>query len=217
MSSLARDSCNRVTVPATGDDRAQGVPYRAALHSFQMPRWFNLANGLTALRLVLVPFVIGAILDGRNTRAIELFAIAAATDVLDGAAARRLRLMTQSGAYLDPIADKCLLSGVFLALASVGIVPWWFVVVVFGRDLYILTAVGILMAFTRIRKFPPSPWGKISTFAQIIAAVLWMAREMFGIAALGGLPVMALWVSAAFTVWSGVHYTWLGFRVLRAH
>lgn len=182
-----------------------------------MPRWFNLANGFTALRLVLVPFVIGAILDGRNLRAVELFAIAAATDVLDGAAARHFRLATQTGAYLDPIADKCLLSGVFLALASVHIVPWWFVAVVFGRDLYILAAVGILMAFTPIRKFPPSSWGKASTFAQITAAVFWMARDMLGIGALDGIPAVALWVSAAFTVWSGVHYTWLGFRALRTH
>jgi cardiolipin synthase len=182
-----------------------------------MPRWFNLANGFTVLRLLLVPFVIGAILDGRNLRAIELFAMATLTDVLDGAAARRLRKTTQAGAYLDPIADKCLLSGVFLALAAVHSVPWWFVVVVFGRDLYILMAAGAMMAFTRIRKFPPSSWGKASTFVQIAAAALWMARDMPGFAALNGPAVVALWVSTALTVWSGIHYTWRGIRVLRAH
>lgn len=182
-----------------------------------MPGWFNLANGFTALRLVLVPFVIAAILAGRNLRAFELFALAALTDVLDGVAARRLRRVTPAGAYLDPIADKCLMSGVFLALAAVHIIPWWFVVLVFGRDLYILMAAGILMAFTRIRKFPPSFWGKVSTFAQIAAAVFWMARDMLGFSWMGGLAAAALWASAALTVWSGVHYTWRGIRVLRAH
>src|SRR5215471_2053243 len=105
-----------------------------------MPSWLNLANCITLLRLVLVPFVITAILGGQHLRAAELFALAAVTDVLDGAAARRLRLASQTGAYLDPIADKCLLSGVFVALAAVESVPWWFVAVVFGRDLYILMA-----------------------------------------------------------------------------
>lgn len=194
----------------------RGTP-PAALHSLQMPRWFNLANGFTVLRLALTPLVIGAILDGRDVRATGLFAIAALTDVLDGAAARRLGLATQTGAYLDPVADKCLLSGVFLALAAVNTIPWWFVVVVFGRDLYILMAVGIMMAFTLVRKFPPSRWGKASTFAQIATAVLWMARDMPGLRWLDGLAAVALWVSAAFTVWSGVHYTWRGIRVLRAH
>ena len=89
-----------------------------------MPRWFNLANLFTLLRLILVPYIMGAILDGRHTRALELFFVAAVTDVIDGALARALRLGTQVGAYLDPLADKCLLSGVFLALGATGSVPW---------------------------------------------------------------------------------------------
>ena len=67
--------------------------------------------------------------------------MAALTDVIDGALARSYGLASQVGAYLDPIADKCLLSGIFLALGATGTVPWWFVAVVFGRDIYILLAV----------------------------------------------------------------------------
>jgi cardiolipin synthase len=182
-----------------------------------MGRRLNLANLLTLLRLALVPFVILAILDGRNLTAAELFAVAALTDVLDGAAARRMKVATPAGAYLDPIADKFLLSGVFVALAAVEQVPWWFVAVVFGRDLYILIAVGLMMAFTRIRKFPPSVWGKVSTFVQIAAAVVWMARSIFTNAPLGGLATAMLWTATAFTVWSGIHYTWRGIRILRPH
>ena len=182
-----------------------------------MPRWFNLANCFTLARLVLVPFVILAILDGRSQRAVELFVIAAVTDVLDGAAARRLKLATQTGAYLDPIADKCLLSGVFLALAAVQSVPWWFVAVVFGRDLYILGGVAVMMALTRERKFSPSVWGKVSTFAQIAAAVVWMAKDLLGFGLLTVLAGVMLWTSTVLTVWSGIHYTWRGIQVLRAH
>ena len=182
-----------------------------------MTRWFNLANCFTLIRLLLVPFVIAAILNGENVRAVELFVLAAVTDVLDGAAARRLDVTTPAGAYFDPIADKCLLSGVFLALAAAGSIPWWFVGLVFGRDLYILMAVGMMMAFTRVRKFPPSPWGKVSTFAQISVVVLWMAKDMQGFGWVSGLAGAMLWVSTALTAWSGVHYTWRGIQVLRAH
>ncbi len=142
-----------------------------------MPRWFNLANFFTLLRLVLVPYVVLAILDAQHGKALVLFFAAALTDVIDGALARSYALESQVGAYLDPIADKCLLSGIFLALGSIGAVPWWFVALVFGRDIYILLAVVGILALTKVRKFPPSRWGKLSTFFQISAAVVWMVRN----------------------------------------
>jgi cardiolipin synthase len=175
-----------------------------------MTRPVNAANLLTLLRLVLVPFVILAILDGRHTLALALFAGAAFTDVLDGAVARRFHLATQAGAWLDPVADKCLLSGAFLALAGVGAVPWWLVFIIFGRDLYILAGVAIVMWLTPIRKFPPSIWGKVCTMIQGVTAAAWMAGNV------GGARVM-LWLCAGFTIWSGIHYTWRTLRVVRPH
>jgi len=148
-----------------------------------MPRWINLPNLLTLLRLALVPFIVAAVLDGRHAAALALFFSATMTDVLDGVAARRLGLATQAGAYLDPIADKCLLSGVYLALAVARIAPIWLVVVIFGRDFYILLGALLTMWLTPARKFPPSVWGKASTFAQSLTAV-----------------------------WSGMHYTWRFWR-----
>ena len=178
-----------------------------------MPRWINAANLLTILRLILVPFVIFAILDGHHTLALALFAGAAFTDVLDGAVARRFRLATPVGAWLDPVADKCLLSGVFLALACAGTVPWWLVFLIFGRDLYILAGAAIVMSLTPVRKFPPSIWGKVSTFVQIVTAVVLMAGSV-------GQARAMLWPCAAFTLWSGIHYTWRTLQVAqvaRAH
>src|SRR5438067_8641369 len=142
-----------------------------------MPRWLNLPNFFTLARLVLTPFIVKEILDGRHILALELFALAAFTDILDGAAARRFGVTTETGAYFDPIADKCLLSGVFLALAIARIVPWWLVAIIFGRDLLILAGTGIVLLFTSVRRFPPSVWGKASTFVQILTAVAWMARN----------------------------------------
>ena len=182
-----------------------------------MPAWINLPNLFTLVRLMLVPFVIQSILDGRHFRALVLFAIAAFTDLLDGAAARRLGMTTPAGAYLDPVADKCLLSGVYLALASARIVPWWIVAVIFGRDLYILAAAGIILWMTPIRRFPPSVWGKVSTFVQIVTAVTWMARNVLDIGAVDALSAAMLWPCVGFTVWSGVHYTWRGIQIARVH
>jgi cardiolipin synthase len=183
----------------------------------QVPSWINVANLLTLSRLASVPFIIEAILDGRHIFALAVFAAAALTDVLDGAAARRWGVNTQTGAYLDPVADKCLLSGVFLALAAARIVPLWFVLIVFGRDIYILLGAVAAMLFTDRRRFPPSVWGKASTFVQIVTAVTWMARNIFPSPALDSASSAMLWLCAAFTIWSGIDYSWRGIQTLRAH
>src|SRR5579871_1869836 len=141
-----------------------------------MPRW--IPNFLTIVRLILVPVVIRAILAGRHFEALALFGVAAVTDVLDGAIARAFQITSPSGAYLDPVADKALLSGVFLALAVTGSIPWWLVVIIFGRDLYLLCGAGLLFWLGREKKFPPSWWGKASTFVQILTSVAWMVRSV---------------------------------------
>jgi cardiolipin synthase len=175
-----------------------------------MTRWNNAANLLTLLRLVLVPFVILAILNGRHILALALFAAAALTDVLDGAVARRFRLATPAGAWLDPVADKCLLSGVFLALAGAGTVPWWLVGIIFGRDFYILAGAATVMLITPIRKFPPSIWGKVCTMIQAVTAAAWMSGNV-------GDARLMLWLCVAFTIWSGIHYTWRTLQMVRPH
>ena len=182
-----------------------------------MARWINLANLFTFVRLVLVPFVIRAILEGRHGLALALFISAAVTDVLDGAAARHLGIQTQAGSYLDPIADKCLLSGVFLALAVSRLAPWWLVGIIFGRDIYILGAVGAALWLTRLRSFPPSVWGKVSTFVQIATAVGYLVRNVVELRLVDTFSDAMLWPCTAFTVWSGIHYTRRGIQLVRAH
>jgi len=180
-----------------------------------MPVWINLPNLFTIVRIALAPFIAWGILQGRPLLALVLFAAAAFTDYLDGATARWLGLSTGSGAILDPIADKCLLSGIFLALAAAGKVPWWFVGIVFGRDLYILAGTGIMLLATRIRKFPPSMWGKVSTCVQIGTVIAWMLRDITHSWLLDVVAGAGLWICSAFTLWSGVHYTWRAAQMVR--
>jgi cardiolipin synthase len=182
-----------------------------------MPSWVNPPNLLTLLRLVLIPFIVQAILAGWYQFALAVFALAAATDVLDGAAARHLGSTTQVGAYFDPIADKCLLSSVFLALAAARIVPWWVAAVVLGRDLYILLGALAVRISSGVKQFPPSLWGKASTFVQILTVGVWMARDAFPNPAFDAAALALIWPCVVFTVWSGLHYTWRGVQFARTH
>lgn len=181
-----------------------------------MPAWLNLPNLLTVARLVLTPFVILAIVEGRHSAALLLFGIAGFTDLLDGNIARAFKMTTQVGAYLDPIADKCLLSGVFLALSVAKIVPTWIVAIIFARDVLILAGVGMVLLLTKVRRFPPSVWGKSSTVAQILTAVVWMTRNALQVPALDSLAWLLLWPCVGLTIYSGLDYTVRGIRIAQA-
>jgi cardiolipin synthase len=180
-----------------------------------MRKWLSPPNLVTLIRLVLTPFLLAAILRRQHFRALVIFAAAAATDAVDGALARGFGWSTPVGAYLDPIADKVLLSGVYLALALTGDIPIWLVGVIFGRDLMILAGSGVVLLCTRLRRFPPSAWGKACTFVQILTAVAWMARNVTHSGVVETLARALLWPTAAITLWSGIHYGWREFRLLR--
>ena len=172
---------------------------------------FNLPNLFTLARLVLAPFVAADILHDRYGRAIILLFVAGFTDVIDGYLARRLGTSTPAGAYFDPIADKILLSVIYISLGVAGAMPWWMVAVVFGRDVLILAMAAYGLLFTKLRKFPPSVWGKISTFFQIGAALVVMGAHA-GMAA----PVtLALCLMVLGTIVSGLHYVWRAVVMLR--
>lgn len=181
-----------------------------------MPAWLNLPNLFTAARLAATPFIVVWILEGRHELALAGFVVAGLTDFLDGLAARRLGAATGGGAYFDPIADKVLLSGVFFALAAGAIVPWWFVGLVFGRDLFILLGALVLLLTTPVRRFPPSRMGKLSTTFQILAAVLWMIRNAWPGPLWNALAWTALALSTFATLASGVEYLGIGAGMWRS-
>ncbi len=167
-------------------------------------RW--IPNVLTAMRLLLAPVVMWAIVTGRHGMAAGIFAVAAVTDGLDGALARRFRWNSRVGAYLDPVADKVLLSGVYLTLAVTGELPWWFVGLIFGRDVLILAGAGTVLAKGMPRDLTPSVWGKVSTFFQALTAVIWMAHNVLPYAAVDLLAEALIWPTALATLWSGLDY-----------
>jgi len=136
-------------------------------------------NLLTLLRLFIVPFIVIEILDGEYPIAFALFLLAGITDALDGLLARWLSQKTTLGQYLDPIADKLLLSTLFLVLTHVNAIPRYVTVLVFSRDLGILMIATLLFATGALRDFRPSLLGKLNTLVQIIGLVAVMSERAF--------------------------------------
>lgn len=168
--------------------------------------WLNLPNALTLLRLALTPFAVAAVATAEYRRALGFFIAAGVTDLLDGFLARRFRWQTRTGAYLDPIADKLLLTATYVALAVSGAIPAWITGLVVGRDVMILAMAGAALAFTDYREFPPSRWGKASTAFQVAAAAATVIYLAFPSPALATASKVLLYLAAFWTAWSGIDY-----------
>jgi len=166
-------------------------------------------NQLTLLRLVFIPFIVIAVLDGAYGWAFALFVLAGISDGLDGLLARTLQQKTTLGQYLDPIADKLLLSTMFLVLSSVRKIPWTLTVLVFSRDLIILMVCAVLYATTPMRSFTPSIFGKANTVAQILAVLFVLLNQITATPWVDRALVAALWATFGLTIVSGVHYVFL--------
>lgn len=179
-------------------------------------RFWTAPNQLTLLRLCFVPFIIIAVLDGRHAWALGLFVAAGISDALDGLLARLLDQRSLIGQYLDPIADKLLLSSLFLTLSLSGDIPWRYTVLVFSRDLGILAVAAVLYATTSIRDFRPSIFGKVNTVAQVLAVFFVLVSEVQPVAWVLIARRSLLWATFAFTLLSGVHYILLTGQRLHA-
>jgi cardiolipin synthase len=178
---------------------------------------FTAPNQLTLLRMVFVPFIVIELVEGRYFWALLLFVVAGFSDGLDGLLARKLHQQTLLGQYLDPIADKLLLSTMFLVLSILHRIPWKFTVLVFSRDTSILAASAVLFAIAGLRDFRPSIFGKANTFSQIAAVFFVMLAAI--------RPARWIWITRtvflratfAFTIISALHYVFLVQHRLRAH
>ena len=131
------------------------------------------------MRLFIIPFLVIEILDRHFGMSFALFVLAGISDALDGLLARWLSQRTTLGLYLDPIADKLLLSTLFVLLTHVGLIPRYVTVLVFSRDLGILLISTLLFATGSLRDFRPSLFGKLNTLIQIVALVTVMCQKVF--------------------------------------
>lgn len=174
-------------------------------------------NLLTLLRLFIIPFLVIEILDGRYKTAFALFILAGISDGLDGIIARWLSQHTTLGQYLDPIADKLLLSTLFIVLTHVGLIPRYVTVLVFSRDLGILLIATLLFATGTLRNFRPSFFGKLNTFIQIIALVIILFAKVVPAMPLGLVREVLVRSIAFLAPVSAAQYAWIIVRRLSSH
>lgn len=173
-------------------------------------------NLLTLLRICLAPFLVSAILENRFALSFGLFVAAGLTDALDGTLARVLKQRTMLGQYLDPVADKLLLSTIFVVLTYKHLISARVTVLVFGRDVGILVVAAILYAAAGRREFKPSLVGKANTAAQVIAVAVVLLHQLTGTGWVVALRAIALDTTVALTIASGLQYSWTAARRMAA-
>lgn len=182
----------------------------------QVLRNLTFANQLTFLRLIAIPFFIISLLTNRPGIALALFVGAAVTDWFDGLIARYLKQTTALGAYLDPVADKLLMTAAFICLtipdhpkllpeyAAANHVPIQLTILTISRDTFIITTVIILYLVYGIAKFPPTALGKITTCAEMVTIALFLLYNTRGESAIS--LAFAAWTTIALIIASGFHY-----------
>jgi cardiolipin synthase (CMP-forming) len=165
----------------------------------------NVPNFITICRILLVPVTIWLIINHAYGFAFAAFAIAGLSDAVDGLIARRFRLQTELGAYLDAIADKALLVSIFVSLGILAELPSWLVILVVTRDVLIVGAVVLAWLLDKPMEMRPSLLSKINTTGQIMLAVTVLAALAFDWQ-LGHLLTVGKAGVAALTFASGALY-----------
>ncbi len=173
----------------------------------------HIPNLICLLRIALTPLCVWLIVNGRWEAALWWTLFTGSTDYFDGYLARRMNWNSQLGAYLDPVADKVLMAGCYVALGMAGAAPWWLVAMVFSRDALILMGAAVVYGKVGKRDFPPTRSGKISTTIQITAIVV-ILGALAGHFPLRVAPV-AIGAVAGGTLYSGLDYVRRGWHMMK--
>ncbi|MGI9824846.1 CDP-alcohol phosphatidyltransferase family protein [Agromyces sp. Marseille-Q5079] len=165
---------------------------------------WTIPNLISMLRLVLVPFFLWAVIAGSYVVALVILVVASLTDLLDGYLARRLGQITRLGQLLDPAADRLYIFAALVGLAANSLVPWWIVIVIVSRDVFLLV-LGVVLANHGFGPLPVHQLGKVATFALFFG----LPVIMLGLAFPAVQPVSAP-IGWAVTIWGAFLYWWAG-------
>ncbi len=168
----------------------------------------NLANKLTLLRVLLIPVFVVVLLTGwvpspmNRFLAVIIFIIASITDCLDGQIARRFHMVTNFGKFMDPLADKLLVTAAMVCMVEMGDLPAWIVIIIISRE-FIITGFR-LIAVEAGTVIAASFWGKIKTVTQMFM-IIFVLLGLRGIA-FDMIKDILIGLALIFTVISGVDY-----------
>ena len=157
----------------------------------------NLPNKLTMFRVILIPVFI----------VVLIFCVASFTDYLDGHIARKYNLVTNFGKFMDPLADKLLVSSALICMIEMGMLPAWIVIIIISRE-FIITGFRLIAAEGGL-VIAASWWGKIKTVTQMIMIILLLLGVQ------GIIATILIFLATLFTVISGVDYIVKNISILR--
>jgi cardiolipin synthase (CMP-forming) len=170
-------------------------------------RIWTVPNQITFLRLGFLPLFLILMSYERYKWALLVLVIAGLSDGIDGLIARKFNQRSSLGAYLDPIADKLLLSSSFVVLAFEKQIAWWLTILVLSRDLLILIVAVVIILESGYRPFPPSIYGKFTTFFQLILVFIVVLCATYPDVRLRLAVQVLIYIVSALCVFSGLHYS----------
>ncbi len=167
----------------------------------------TLPNGLTIIRILAIPIILILLFSsGRLFQVVTaiLFLLVSITDTLDGFLARRQRMVTTLGKFLDPLADKLLIVTFLIALIPAREIPFWIVIVIVGREITVTGLRGI--AATQDIVISASDLGKYKTFFETIAIFFLILKEPFFSIDVYQVGMGLLWIAMAMAILSAIDY-----------
>lgn len=173
----------------------------------------TIPNLLTVIRILLTPLFVIFLIREHFALALLVFIAAGVSDGLDGLIARYFNQRTTLGAILDPIADKMLLAAAYVSLGVLAVIPGWLTVMVITRDVVILLGVAIFSFMNIDFEVNPTIISKITTVLQVVTVCLALLK--FDRSGIAELQLLFYWVTAAFTILSGLHYMFIGMGILQ--
>ena len=170
-------------------------------------RIWTVPNQITLLRLGFLPLFLILISYEEYHWALLILVLSGLSDGIDGLLARKLNQRSALGAYLDPIADKLLLSSSLVILAMKALIPWWLTIIVLSRDVLILIVAAVILLISGYRPFPPSLLGKLTTMSSIALVFLVILGAAYPSLAFVWLNRVLMYAVSVLAVTSGFHYS----------
>lgn len=164
----------------------------------------NLANKLTLIRIILVPFFVFFLLtdffSASRLVSLIIFCVATATDKLDGTIAKKYDMVTNFGKFMDPIADKLLVCSALICLTGLGEIPVWATIIIIARE-FIVSGIRLVASDNGVT-IAASWWGKSKTISQMVMIIVILAD----IGYLSVVQSVLIYISVILTVFSAVDY-----------